>query len=678
MAGPKSLNPIRAYRPDCDGIRFLAIVSVVLYHAGVPLLTGGFTGVDIFFVISGYLIGGHIFMDLLNGAFSFSQFYRRRAKRILPAFFLMLIATLIAGVVLLSPYELTEMVKSGFAAALSASNIYFWRYTDYFASNSELNPLLMTWSLGVEEQFYILIPISMVLLAQVRRKLVLPAIVAVCVVSFFYAMYAVTKSPLVAFYMLPARAWELGAGVTLAVMELRKQRTVVSGPLAQWASALGSVLVLAPITLLSAATPFPGAAALPSVLGTALIIASPEGWINRRILSLPLLVFIGRISYSWYLWHWPVLSFFHIMREGKLPASIAALAVVLSLGAAIASYYAVEQPFRKSERAAGPLLIRYGLLSLALLVACAGIWLTRGLPQRSPQVATADYELEAMKHNPCLISSRGSTPRLSAKCYDPSAAGGTVALWGDSHSAALAPGLRDVAKAQGYGFAQLGQTGCLPLIGAAEYRANSPEVARNCMDFNHNVLNFLQASADIKMVVLVGFWERPFQPESAQWLVREHEQSRARASLAEQEGMFVAGLETTIQSLQASDKQVILMNDVPSFAFDPHAIFRNCEMPLRHKIAGWLGDESSCGAESGPVLSPTASALTASLLDQVTKASPGIELVDLRKNLCNEQGDCAYQHNRQELYIDAVHLSDTGAHYVLRDFHLPGLNASGE
>ncbi len=180
MAGSNSANPLRAYRPDCDGIRLLTIVSVVLYHAGVPYLAGGFTGVDVFFVLSGYLIGGHIFTDLLNGNFSFLQFYRRRAKRILPAFFLVLFATVIAGLILLSPYDLDEMVKSGFAASLSASNIYFWRYTDYFASNSDLNPLLMTWSLGVEGQFYILIPISMVLLAHVRRRLVLPAIYAAC------------------------------------------------------------------------------------------------------------------------------------------------------------------------------------------------------------------------------------------------------------------------------------------------------------------------------------------------------------------------------------------------------------------------------------------------------------------------------------------------------------------
>ncbi len=366
------------------------------------------------------------------------------------------------------------------------------------------------------------------------------------------------------------------------------------------------------------------------------------------------------------------------MHEGKLPPSRVALAVAMSLGAAVASYYIVEQPFRKSERTAGPMLVRYALVSRALMAVCGGTWLSRGFPQPYLLLAAADHELDAMKHNPCLISSRGSTPNISKQCYDPSAADSTVALWGDSHSAALAPGLRDVVRAEGYGFAQLGQTGCLPLIGASEYRANSPGVARNCMNFNRSILRFLNASRDIRIVVLAGFWERPFQPSNEQWLVSEDAPTKARSTLQEQESISVSALEASVQSLQASGKQVILMNDVPNFAFDPHSIFRNCAMPLRHKIAGWLGDGQSCDMESGPVRAPMSSALTASLLDQVTRSDSGIDLVDLRQGLCNQAGECALQHHHQELYIDSVHLSDAGAHYVLRNFHLPALKASSD
>jgi peptidoglycan/LPS O-acetylase OafA/YrhL len=180
-------QPARQYRPDIDGLRAVAILSVVLYHAHVPFVSGGFTGVDIFFVISGYLIGGHIFSDLTAGTFSYLRFYRLRAKRILPAFFSMLAATMLAALLLLSPYEARDFARSALTATLSVSNIYFWKYVNYFQGPSEFNPLLMTWSLGVEEQFYAVIPLLLVILARIRRSLILPAILAICALSLLLA-----------------------------------------------------------------------------------------------------------------------------------------------------------------------------------------------------------------------------------------------------------------------------------------------------------------------------------------------------------------------------------------------------------------------------------------------------------------------------------------------------------
>jgi peptidoglycan/LPS O-acetylase OafA/YrhL len=197
----------RSYRPDIDGIRAIAILSVILCHARAPWITGGFTGVDIFFVISGYLIGGHIFSDLLAGKFSFLQFYRLRAKRILPAFYAVLAFTILAALLLLSPYEASQFANSGFAATLSVSNIYFLRSAgNYFATGNELLPLLMTWSLGVEEQFYAVIPILMVLLARIRRGYILPAVFAVCVLSFFLAWFELGRNQHATFFLLPTRA----------------------------------------------------------------------------------------------------------------------------------------------------------------------------------------------------------------------------------------------------------------------------------------------------------------------------------------------------------------------------------------------------------------------------------------------------------------------------------------
>jgi len=195
----------RSYRPDIDGLRALAILSVVFYHGGTAWLPGGFTGVDIFFVISGYLIGGHIFAELRAGDFSYLRFYQRRVKRILPALFAVLAISLLAAMLLLSPEEGAQLARGGCAATLSVSNILFWGTTNYFAGKSELNPLLMTWSLGVEEQFYAVIPLLMVLMAGVRRTWILAATIAVCFISFVFAAILAPRYPMMVFYMLPAR-----------------------------------------------------------------------------------------------------------------------------------------------------------------------------------------------------------------------------------------------------------------------------------------------------------------------------------------------------------------------------------------------------------------------------------------------------------------------------------------
>jgi peptidoglycan/LPS O-acetylase OafA/YrhL len=367
----------RSYRSDIDGLRCIAILSVVLYHARVPHIIGGFTGVDIFFVISGYLIGGHIYSELRIGDFSYLRFYYRRAKRILPAFYTVLGFTLLSALLLLSPSEATDVGRSAFAAMLSSSNILFWKTTNYFNPTNELNPLLMTWSLGVEEQFYVLIPIMMAMLTRIRRNLVMPAILTVCAISFIFAWRVVAVHPIFVFFMLPARAWELGVGVALAVAERSSDRLALTPFVAQMSSAIGALSMLVPIFVLNNTTLFPGAAAFPSVAGTALVLASRVSWISRRLLSLSPFVFIGRISYSWYLWHWPLLAFGHILYGVKLEPIVSAVVVVSSFTAAVLSYFLIEQPLRQTVTKPSKMLMRYTAVGIAILAPCAGLWLSR-------------------------------------------------------------------------------------------------------------------------------------------------------------------------------------------------------------------------------------------------------------------------------------------------------------
>ena len=658
----------RSYRPDIDGIRAIAILSVVLYHAGVPFLSGGFTGVDIFFVISGYLIGGHIFSELGSGTFSFLRFYKRRAKRILPAFYLVIAFAFLAAIVLLSPSEAYKFAKDAIASILSVSNIYFARSANYFQTANELNPLLMTWTLGVEEQFYAVIPLLMVLLTRIRRGLLLPAILVVCALSFVFAWSNLSSHPDIVFYLLPARAWELGVGVALAVAELSWRRKLLSGRWTQAASLMGLAFMLVPMYLLTSATPFPGAAAVPSVLGTALVIAAPVSWINRRLLSLSPLVFIGKISYSWYLWHWPLLAFLRVASGGILPPTAVALAIAASFALAVLSYHFIEQPFRRSSSAPAPLLLRYAAVSLGFVAVCAALWVSHGLPKRYPALIQ-EGETES---NACLADYGSDKPNLSSHCYAAFDPRPSVVLWGDSHSAVLAPALRQAANTEGYSFIQMNKSSCLPLNGAAIFMPQHPLVARECIHFNNEVLNLVAADRRIRIVIMAGRWADPFREGNIYPLVSDLAHERELPSSDSVRSTFVQSLSASFRLLQKAGKHVIVIDDVPNFDFDPLWRFRTAHIPVRLAMASCLGADTD-----NPGLAPAAFASAAnvstSLLNQTTERVTGVELIDLKSMLCDSQNLCAYVNGGRLLYSDGHHVTAEGARYALRNFRLPSL-----
>ena len=404
--------PRRVYRPDIDGLRAVAILSVVWFHAGLRGLTGGFTGVDIFFVISGFLIGGHIYSDLERGRFSFLAFYKRRVKRILPALYVVLAATLLVGCLVLSPYELARLANYTMASVASASNVVLSFKQSYFAFDAHSNLLLMTWSLGVEEQFYFVVPFLLVALSRLQKRQELTLIGLVFAVSFALSWIQLHRYPAQDFYLLHTRAWELAAGVGLAILyEMRRNRPFFSSALAaNGASLVGVALIGVPLFLLNSSSPFPGPAALPSVLGAAILIATENSWINRRLLSLAPVVFIGRVSYSWYLWHWPLLTFLRVLYGEPLPLSYGLAAAVVSLLLAIATYYFVEQPFRASKLQALPLILRYVAVSAALGLVAFAVTLTGGLRSRYPQVAGAEAAREALAASPAWCNMAPPSP----------------------------------------------------------------------------------------------------------------------------------------------------------------------------------------------------------------------------------------------------------------------------
>jgi peptidoglycan/LPS O-acetylase OafA/YrhL len=677
MNANSSAAPGRAYRADIDGLRAVAILSVVLFHSGLLQLSGGFTGVDIFFVISGYLIGGQIWTGVSAGDFRYARFYQRRCKRILPAFYAVTLFTLGAGLLLLSPWDLGLLGRSAFAATLSASNILFWGTANYFAGASDRYPLLMTWSLGVEEQFYLVIPLLMAAVARIRGQWVLPAISAVSLCSFAFAVIVAGHHPMAVFYLLPARAWELGAGVALAVYESRCGTGIDARGSKEFAGVAALGLMAAAMLAHRAETTASAWTVLPAVAGAALAIAVPGSWVNRRLLAAPPLRFIGKISYSWYLWHWPLLALMHILYNGAAPVAREAETVALSFAAAVACYFLVEQPFRRSAQPAARMLTRYAMASAVLLAVCAAVWSSHGLPERFPALARMESAGRALRTDPCLASLGSDRLNLSPACYDAAGDRPLVALWGDSHSAAIAPGLRTLAQAQNYGFVQLGKASCPPLAGATHFIPRIPPLAAECMAFNRAALEKLRADPRIRIVVLSAAWAAPlYRDWEDGWLTADPAHAQETPTADATSALFAASLRTTIASLQASGKQVIVLEELPNFAIDPVWRVESERIPVRHRLTQWLGVANAGDPGYDNPEGDANLALSNSLLEQTVAQSGGALLVDLKPALCNGSGTCAYRNGDTLLYVDGGHLSRDGALYAVRNFQLPAIGAA--
>ena len=362
------------YRRDIDGLRSVAVLSVVAYHYFPPVLRGGFIGVDVFFVISGYLISGIIFSEIDKDDFSILRFYRRRINRIFPALGLVLIASLVLGWLSLFPDEYRSLGQNIVASTAFLENIYLWLQTGYFDSDAVKKPLLHIWSLGVEEQFYILYP-PMLVLAHRLRILNATFLVTCCLISFGASLYAMGYSQSADFYLPFTRYWELGVGGILAWRE----RSVAGGgaPFA-WVQAVpatvrsgaGGVAIMAGFFLINARTPFPGTAALLPVLGAALIIgAGPATLPNRVVLSNRLAVFIGKISYPLYLWHWPLLAFLYIVNIEKPEPPIRLVLIVIAFVLATATWLLVETPIRRRHNDGRTAIV---LLTVMAAIGAAG------------------------------------------------------------------------------------------------------------------------------------------------------------------------------------------------------------------------------------------------------------------------------------------------------------------
>lgn len=497
------------YRADIDGLRAIAVLSVLLFHLGVPVVPGGFAGVDIFFVISGYLITGILLRDMQAGRFSLTHFYRKRALRILPALCVVLLATVAVGSRILLPSEVAELGRSIAATMLFGANIYYWSSLDYFHPDAKENPLLHTWSLGVEEQFYILLPLLLWLCFRYARQWVVPMLVLSVAVSFALSVYAVGPMPRASFYLLPTRFWELGAGALLAAVPPRMPHRWAEG-----AGLAGFALLAAGLFGLNESLPFPGAAALFPVGGAVLVIAAGGQGTVARVLSGRGPVWVGQISYSVYLWHWPLIVFWKMRTDTALtaPETLALAAGSIILGALSTRY--VERPFRRLPENLGEGRILWPALGAVLMGLAVGSWLSvrptalRDYPTEVARLDTYGGYFDAVdfradwRYDKCHLDPHsGGFAAYDQQACLRSDERPAVLLFGDSHAAHIWKGLSQAMPERNV--MQASSTNCRPLPD------NPPSFCADLSDFIYR--EWVPAHRP-DSVILSGVWRESELP----------------------------------------------------------------------------------------------------------------------------------------------------------------------
>ena len=637
------------YRPDIDGLRAVAVSSVVLGHAHVPGFAGGYVGVDVFFVISGVLITRLIVDDLDRGTFSFADFYERRVRRILPALIVMLAVTMAMGWFLLMPDEYRSLGRNTIAVLLFVSNFAFWRDVGYFAPAASEMPLLHTWSLAVEEQFYLVFPVLLLVLARTWPKQRMLVIAGLAVASFTAAEVCLQVYPRAAFYVSPMRMWELLAGSLLA---LGGSTVTLSTLAANGMALLGIAGVLSPLFLYSDTTPFPALAALPPVLGAVAVMLAGATRNNAvsKLLSIGPVVYLGRISYSLYLWHFPLLAFAAYASTTRVPLVMALGIVCVAVAIASLSYHLVETPYRNRR-----LLTRQSVFALAgAACAMAGAFaalafLGDGLPGRftgaaaAALVAQGDYNADRYD---CFARERSRTTVATGCPIGETGQPLGFALWGDSHAEALRSGFAEVAKEMSIAGVYLGADGCPALMGLSHSRE------AYCAEVNDEILASLTAAGSPKTVILAARWPLWVQgisygaePRAPIHFKRpDHDEVENAAA---QVALIESALRDTVARLQAAGKVVVLIGPVPEMGNDvPRAYF-----------FGRANQSSGGGIPRKDFDERAASSIA--LLERVA-AVQGTALIYPHTALCNATR-CRSVIDGKIVYHDDDHLSRTGS-----------------
>jgi len=652
------------YRTEIDGFRAIAIIPVVLFHAGIESISGGFLGVDIFFVISGYLITSIIYSDIQNNNFSLIDFYERRARRIVPALTIVLLVTTLLSLLLLNGQEVKDYSQSLVSVVTFSSNIYFYLTSGYFSKASEELLLLHTWSLAVEEQFYLFFPLIILCFGKKSVNALMVVIVLLATISFAFTLWLVVKDNSANFYLITSRAWELFAGALVALNYQNLARTAkVSRELL---SALGLALILLSLFIITKESKHPGLPTLIPVIGTCLIIAFSHKTRIADLLSNKLFLHIGLVSYSLYLWHQPIFAFFHIKMEGTFDYITAIFAIFITYALTLLSYKFIESPFRNKTKYPKAAIFKYSAFSIILfgILGCVGHF-NSGFPERYS--TNIDIDTIAISPYRYECHTKGANYMPPSKACVLGEGKSSWAVLGDSHGVEISYGLSKVLHPSKESIIQYTFSECPPALFFETSVAG-------CSTWLKQTLSIIEANSLIENVLLT-FRHTYYNNGDQMYNLRSHIVNGntqrisidALKSKEEQNKLrqrYWVSFEALVERLTLAGKKVYILYPIPELSRHinkivyPFSIFD--EFPRNLDRAGELSYYDERNKNVIPNLN-------------VIAKRYGAKAIKPKEILCDNQF-CTVIHNNKIIYFDDDHLSVTGAELILNNISKSKLN----
>jgi peptidoglycan/LPS O-acetylase OafA/YrhL len=659
------------YRKEVDGLRAIAVLPVILFHAGVPMFRGGFVGVDVFFVISGYLITSLIAAERQAGRFTLSGFYERRARRILPALYLVLLACLPFAWLWMLPGDLKAFSDSLLTVTAFSSNLLFWRDSavlgGYFEPRAGVQTLLHTWSLAVEEQYYLLFPLLMLGAWRLGRRWLTGLVFAIAAASLLLAQWASQRHPAFAFFLLPTRAWELLLGALLALsLSDRRVGPDVARRFGEAGALLGLAAVGYGVLAYDEDTPFPGLYALAPTAGTALIIlfATPQTY-TGKLLGSRLLVGIGLISYSAYLWHQPLLSFARLRSLTVPDKSLLVALALCSFPLAYLSWRYVERPFRNRVLIGRRTIVLCCLAGAACYAAVGAIGhFTNGIPQRLGDwratwntVASIRTENDSF----CQLHRRSAAQISNGDiCILGHARIPTMAVIGDSHAGALFEALDESELMTSRSFYAFMGGWCAPLVNDFQLLGYG---SQDCVDTTREAFRQILEAAAIDTVVLVAEWanytqgsrDNGYGVAAQPGLCRDRDGKAA--SVADNATVLQRSLQKTVDLLTAHGKRVLIVEPTPEFKV----------RVMDYVVKSAFFSRSADLRPFAPQISLAEYDNRAGRAMDVLRSITGAEYVATRPLFCGAQGCSALDAAGNILFSDTNHVTERGAGLIVAE-----------